>query len=274
MKCVFDNENVLHCLGGTAPPSESYSKLVYFKYENNTWSSLIKLDDTTSVHGALALNSNNEPRAVWWTFMETYLDSTRYRSYGNNQWSTPQIIAGKSEQHALFVEQNGTEHLVQSEKTATGYDHAYYMLNDEGWNRNVLAPTSFLSGPNKLIAFDTTLFLTYCHPYSNNVNDYAVYIRKRTIEAQSVINGKNHLLRFEVFPNPAHTLLNIQFLNAENSPVEVLLFDINGKNVLKSKSSENQSNIICNIEHLSIGLYYIVVKTKTESTAKTIVITK
>ena len=269
---IFDRENKLHCLGFTAPPFASYPRLVYHTFVNQQWSNVSVIGDSTTSYANMNITPNGFPRVVN-QLPDINPFRTQYSSYQDETWST-QIIAGESEQHALFVEKNGTEHIVQSEKTATGYDHVYYTLNYDGWNRNIIATMSFLTGPNKLIAFDTTLYLTYCHPFTNNVNDYAVYIRKRTIEAQSAIYEKDIFIGFEVFPNPAHTELSIRFLDTANSPIEVRILDINGKNVLKLMCSENQLNTIINIEHLSTGLYYVVVKSKNTSTTKTIVITK
>ncbi|AOW08905.1 PQQ-dependent sugar dehydrogenase [Flavobacterium gilvum] len=64
--------------------------------------------------------------------------------------------------------------------------------------------------------------------------------------------------QFAIYPNPAHSEIIIQKSN-KNYPVEVTLFDMEGKMLLKQKTENKKTNSI-QMEHLSKGLYIVTVK--------------
>ena len=72
---------------------------------------------------------------------------------------------------------------------------------------------------------------------------------------------------FQIYPNPATNVVNIDLLDVDNSDLEV--FDFNGKKLLSQKLS-NLSNTI-NIEKLASGVYLFKVSTNNGSTIRKVI---
>jgi autotransporter-associated beta strand protein len=71
------------------------------------------------------------------------------------------------------------------------------------------------------------------------------------------VNEFNQLTRTEMFvyPNPANNVLNINFNNANFKNSNIVIFNVSGKEVLKSNMAD--SNTQLNIESLSSGVYFV-----------------
>jgi plastocyanin len=62
---------------------------------------------------------------------------------------------------------------------------------------------------------------------------------------------------FEIFPNPVNDFLNI-INRGGTKPLEITLFEISGKNVLKSDDYKSSDEIISvNVKNLRKGLYFV-----------------
>ena len=103
---------------------------------------------------------------------------------------------------------------------------------------------------------DTDTLGTYVLSYnvSDSSSNDGVTVT-RTVNVVETLSYENYILsQFKVYPNPSEDYINIV------SPFTVLdidIYDINGKSVLKSK--ENNKELIINISKLKTGIYMILI---------------
>ncbi len=67
---------------------------------------------------------------------------------------------------------------------------------------------------------------------------------------------------FNIYPNPAKDFIFIDFLNSEILDVQILIYDITGKELLSKKVNNNDNKI--DISSLKSGVYFIKIKTKNQ----------
>ena len=72
--------------------------------------------------------------------------------------------------------------------------------------------------------------------------------------------------KFQVYPNPAKDMLNVDLSSLKNESVSINVKDIYGKEVLSATTSIQHPTF--NIQHLSAGIYFIEVKTKEGSAVR------
>ena len=97
------------------------------------------------------------------------------------------------------------------------------------------------------------------------------------LEATSLSTNSFELSNLAVYPNPSNGLINVSFQTTSNDAVEIVLFDLQGRKVFKSKqNSNNQSmfNQSINTRRLSNGIYLLRAIQGNRSTTKRVVISK
>lgn len=156
-----------------------------------------------------------------------------------------------------------------NETSCTGTQSSIYQdyCNKSVWR---ISPAPSVSCGSSTIQEDTYLiegvggpFLLYTlHPFSSSVPYLQVafiYYSKQSGSCGSRVTGIHEtvmgLQQLFVYPNPATTELNVS--TSENSLIEQLsVFDVNGKQVLTTNSTESIS-----VSRLTTGIYFIKVKT-------------
>ncbi len=96
----------------------------------------------------------------------------------------------------------------------------------------------------------------------------AVYACPGLKNKDEVTNGSSELYKFEIFPNPAKTILNVNFNNTGNSSCKLIIYDLIGKPV-KIIPQITGNNIKFNIESLESGLYTISIYSEKQILHKT-----
>ena len=84
-----------------------------------------------------------------------------------------------------------------------------------------------------------------------------------TISSLTSIDGNFSGGRIEIFPNPTSQQLTVQFQRVQRGDAHILLIDPSGREILHSESSilsEDQAEMISLPDHISSGLYYLVVR--------------
>ena len=97
------------------------------------------------------------------------------------------------------------------------------------------------------------------------------------LEATSLSINSFELSNLSVYPNPSNGLINVSFQTTSNDAVEIVLFDLQGRKVFKSKqNSNNQSmfNQSINTRRLSNGIYLLRAIQGNRSTTKRVIISK
>ena len=75
-----------------------------------------------------------------------------------------------------------------------------------------------------------------------------------------------------IFPNPANDIINIEWNNANNYPVEILIYDGFGKLLVKKDNVKSPYNI--NVSEYSNGIYFLQIKTTNKILNKKFIIQK
>ena len=66
-----------------------------------------------------------------------------------------------------------------------------------------------------------------------------------------------------IYPQPANNSISVKFYGHENEPVNILIFDVNGKEVLNKKQNiSSNSSVEMDISLISSGIYFIRFVTK------------
>ncbi len=81
--------------------------------------------------------------------------------------------------------------------------------------------------------------------------------------SEPVLEVNNYVFNnFKVYPNPSNGIFNVEFNSKNTSDVEIKLFDITGRNILKRvfKNNSTMFNERINIQHISSGVYILQVK--------------
>jgi len=97
------------------------------------------------------------------------------------------------------------------------------------------------------------------------------------LEATSLSINSFELSNLSVYPNPSNGLINVSFQTTSNDAVEIVLFDLQGRKVFKSKqNSNNQSmfNQSINTRRLSNGIYLLRAIQGNRITTKRVIISK
>lgn len=97
------------------------------------------------------------------------------------------------------------------------------------------------------------------------------------LEATSLSTNSFELSNLSVYPNPSNGLINVSFQTTSNDAVEIVLFDLQGRKVFRSKqNSNNQSmfNQSINTRRLSDGIYLLRANQGNRSTTKRVIISK
>jgi hypothetical protein len=68
----------------------------------------------------------------------------------------------------------------------------------------------------------------------------------------STVNGSDKM--FNMYPNPAATAVNLQFMNT-NLPATVVLIDMNGRELMNNKY--NTSEVVADLKNIPNGTYFI-----------------
>jgi hypothetical protein len=77
---------------------------------------------------------------------------------------------------------------------------------------------------------------------------------------------------FEVYPNPAYSVLNIEFSSIESSHVSISILDISGRVVYSHlQAAQPESIVRIDMEHLTEGIYFVVLETDRKVLTKKII---
>jgi hypothetical protein len=270
---LFDKNNVLHCAAQMETSSSYYSKLVYFTCHNNQWSDVTIVADTMYL-GAMALDPNNNPRNVWWSTTGIGIHHTYYNQFDNGVWSPLFRLAGKSREHAIVIEKNGTEHIVQSEIIESGYRQMHYIKMNGVWKSEELWSGQYGSWCNNLLFYDTTMYLLYGRTIDDDIYDRSVVVRKKSVDSQVSIDDLNASAKIGVYPNPANNRFTIETGSLQNSHCVVIITDLKGSVVYLQNSLPIDGKIECETKDLQAGVYFLTVRTSQTISTTKLIITK
>ncbi len=130
---------------------------------------------------------------------------------------------------------------------------------------NNLYQYSYQIGPN--IAYKTGLGQIYSYSGSNQSDIYSSHLTSAQKNANDFgCNGNNLLVgsinvninkssQFTLYPNPAHTFINLDFNGIDNNNTSLIMYNVTGKEVLRQSNIQQHTPI--DIRNIPIGLYFI-----------------
>jgi hypothetical protein len=77
---------------------------------------------------------------------------------------------------------------------------------------------------------------------------------------------------FDIFPNPASSLIQLKLVTSIQKTTEVEIYDLHGKKVYTTKIPAGQELIQLNVSHLESGMYMCSIRTENGSVIKKIII--
>jgi hypothetical protein len=150
--------------------------------------------------------------------------------------------------------------------TIAAQNTAFFPTQIAQWE-NVVIPinSSFTSGTNVRIKFEFT---------SGDGNNF--FIDNIQIKGNSTtsINEVNLASNFLVQPNPTSGIFNVTSSNFNEKINEVSIVNLLGKEVYRSNSIDNNTNLDFDLSEFSNGIYFLQIKTNKGNLTKKIVLTK
>ncbi|HPW67302.1 MAG TPA: T9SS type A sorting domain-containing protein [Salinivirgaceae bacterium] len=270
--CVMlGKRNDIHMTARETPQSTTY--MTYLKKVGNEWTNPDSVCKPYWASMSMAIGKSNEPHIVWVT-RENNRDITYYTTLIDNRWQTSKLTPKRSDSHSMIVELNGTVHIVQSEKTGTGYNQMHYTLQNGICVSRIIESAERGFYCQKLIAKDTLLFLIYEHFLLNN-SHARISLRKLKIENQNPnsIEQTADLTGFtlRVFPNPSKIRQGIKIETNSTGSVQVEIYNIKGFLVFKTTAPPSQNIMETKIPP---GVYLVKAISDKQVKTETIVITE
>lgn len=139
----------------------------------------------------------------------------------------------------------------------TSTNHPIIEVSEATWNANLNDPLqggfSFSSGSGEVTFTEEGVYYYVCgNHYSSGMKG------KITVSNTTNINNNLKLSESRLYPNPLNQdILRVSLSKPANYPVQVYIFDITGKSILKSSFKQNTDEIELDCSGLNSGLYFV-----------------
>ncbi len=232
VKIVNDSNNDLHCLAAHHGGQSNNNKYVYFKYDytNSLWSDTTELTKITSTGADMDLDFNNSPHIAWCQMppgTATANDTTMYRFYTGNEWSTPELVVEDPREQQIEIDENWKPNIFDTEKAEDGSMFVHHYNKSGVWEGYIIDESSWSSMSPVVENYNNKLFAVYVKPYLNNSNGDIFFSKSNIIT--SVNNSVKITLQMNLYPNPFHQNLHISFEISEVERVSVKIYTLQGK---------------------------------------------
>jgi len=268
---VVDGQNNLYCVGVHHYEGQMADDdhVIYFTYDNVSWSDFTELNDNTSWYGQnIDLNNGSLPVVVWG---QQYEESGSVNigvyisEFDNVSWSYPVLIAQDAKNSSFTIDKNSCYHIITEERPDTGFNQlVYYKREGFVWERTVLEESEDIYGYLKLISKDSSLYLIYIKLYLSDLKyeSSSILFRRLDIKINSTQFNKNNEVK--VYPNPFSSQVTIEMENPGNEIVDLTIYNIHGTLVYQVQKRAYGKEIKMNWngkdlsgEKMASGLYYV-----------------
>ncbi len=242
----LDNFNNLHWTGVKYySDSPSLAKMTYYIYnkETDSWS-LPELLTTNyvNVFFDITLDTAQNPHIAWREREQTppiEHDFTFYRFFDGIEWTETELVVEDPKDQQIAIDGQNRKHIVQREKTPSGYQIVHYTKTDNEWlvGEIVDAADSYLY-KLKLTYYENMLFLTYSHQNDDDVDPLVTkFSRYDIITAKE--EYKSHLLpECKLWPNPFANRLSMEVETMQHARLWVYITDLSGRLVKEINNNE------------------------------------
>ncbi len=127
--------------------------------------------------------------------------------------------------------------------------------------------------PNAIIAQGGTTVYFHCSPYFQGYTGtylLDININRSPVSVSSVENSNG----FNVYPNPAKDLVNVDFGTTNHGVTNVMVTDIQGKEVFSTNINNDKSTVSIPVSNLASGFYMLKMQTATGTVAQKITVSK
>jgi hypothetical protein len=244
--------NIVKWIGGSESLNYLAWRVQYFEHnlENNSWTKPEMVDTNKFVVGQdIALSQTDNAKvdyqiktSVW---PNPFSDATFYNSYDGQIWGEPELIVEDPEDQQIVIDQNNLPHIVNREKTSTGYQLVHYKKIEDDW-LGYIVDTGFIVQRPKLEFYNNQLLMVYDKTWEIE-DDFIVEIMFTRFDVITNVKKTNwNISKLKVYPNPAKDYINIEFDITEQKNVRVVISEFNGKHIktiLNNKLEQGQHRI-------------------------------
>ncbi len=230
----------IHWVGSSASANYYGARLQYYLFDIsiNGWSEpQMLVQDTVTDGKDIALNSGELPECTYRKVSEinyNVFDSTKHIKKEVNYWSDPELVAGvdgNQKYQQIAVDQNNDVHVVEQQNAVEGYGLVHY----KNWNNNWIGQfidTSYIVRFPKLLFKGNKLYCAYSKTWEieKEVDSDLFFTKYDIITGQK--EQPTGLPNLKIYPNPGRDNIYIEFENKKEQPINLSIFDINGKHII------------------------------------------
>lgn len=237
VKLTLTSNQIVKWVGASSSTNYSGERLQYFEHNlfNNIWTEPEMVDTNKLKVGLdtdINSNENNEvayriQTSVW---PNPFSDATLYMFFNGQQWNEPELIVEDPENQQIAIDQNNKVHIVNREKTVTGFQMVHYRKFNNEWIGYVIDSTTYFCHPAKLLFRNNQLFLTYYRNYTPGYPDFNIMFTKYDVNTK--IRSKDlPISNLFIYPNPGSAHINIHFELSKQDIVTMLISDFYGRQI-------------------------------------------
>lgn len=239
---VTDFNSNVHCIAAHNGGQANNNRYVYFIYdsENNLWSDTTEISKVTSLGADMDLDSNNFPHFVW--LQKSPMtgpgnDSTMYRFYNGNEWTTPELIVEDPMEQQIVIDENWKQNIFDVEKTEEGSMLVHYFNKIGTWVGNIIDESEWYGMFPVVLNYNHKLLSIYSKPILNTNGE--IFFSK-----SNIITGIDNLTKYEmnvnVYPNPFCQNMVIDFMLNDTEDILIKIYNIEGE-LVNTLINENKS---------------------------------
>lgn len=241
----LDNNNNLHWTGGRYySDTPSIIKLAYYHFDKaeNIWSIPQTLtSNKIEAFRDIALDTVQNPHIAWREREQTppiEHDFTFYRFFDGIEWTETELVVEDPKDQQIAIDGQNRKHIVQREKTPSGYQVVHYTKVDDEWLAGEIIDIAddYLI-KLKLTYYNNMLFLTYSHRHEDDDPTVTKFSRYDIVTAKE--EYKAHLLpECKLWPNPFANRLSMEVKTMQHARLWVYITDLNGRLVKEINNNE------------------------------------
>jgi hypothetical protein len=274
VKTIFDDNNILHCVGSLAQNGGEDNKVTYFKFEDENWDDYIFISDSLWNNGLMGMdmcmNQPGKPQIIWsqWSSKATHTPYFGFYTYIEDSIPSPrELFTQESLSLAITMDRNDKKHIVACEYHVPMYQLVHYFNDGQSWAREVIEQNYANYLNISLITHDSTLYLLYIKQDTilapNYQNLTKILFRKLDVVQgiKSDFNGST----LKAFPNPFSNQLSLCSNIPFTGLIHIKVFDIFGRQIFSSEIytdsnapfSFRWNSLDNNKQNICPGIYFI-----------------